>query len=193
MMLRHLIVAACVFAGCDKAKPKVVAEEIAAEPMPTATATEKAVQFAGRTWRYIGPAQDSGRPWMEHYEYAGDEPGVRLLEDVRDAAGKEKVYLRRLKVQRFVGGLWVDDGPNADWEIDGSRGEGNKRLGKFEGTWRGWYPNGQLHVERTYSKNESRVDGKGWYRNGQQQWESVTIDGKQVSGRSWTEDGRTFD
>jgi hypothetical protein len=190
--------AVVVVIGCAgwylAARNKATPHAAFATPKVASTATaEKSISFAGRTWRYAGPADDGARPWMDHHEYIGDEPGVRLLEDVKDASGKEKVYLRRLRLQRLVGGQWIDDGPNESWLIDGSRMTGTRRLGKFDGMQRGWWPNGNLHVERVYSNNERRVEGKGWYQNGQKQWESVVVDDTEISGRTWTEDGRTFD
>ncbi len=179
-----------IHCGCSKTEATQVATESLRVAPRSDTDKRKVIEFAGRTWRYTGPTSDEGRPYNDSFEYLSDEPGVRVVEGVPSPAYAERARaLRMLRVQRFVGGRWIDDGPDTSWDRDGSRMEGNKRLGKFEGLQRGWWPNGQLHVERIYSNDERRVEGKGWYRNGAKQYESVTVDGTEISGRAWTEGG----
>lgn len=153
------------------------------------------LMFAGRKWTLVGPCRDTGdifRPSMTAVYYTTNDDNIRLVELIvkESPTLKEGVFSRILSVQRDENGQWISDGPRADWDLDGSRSESEYVNGKIHGTQRAWYPNGQLHIEREWAYGKVHGRDRGWYPSGKPQYDCQNIDGKEVSGNAWGEDGR---
>jgi antitoxin component YwqK of YwqJK toxin-antitoxin module len=61
--------------------------------------------------------------------------------------------------------------------------------GGVHGTFRAWYPNGQLHVECQYANGKLNGRDRGWYESGKPQYEATNVDDEEVEGTFWNEDG----
>jgi hypothetical protein len=157
----------------------------------------KTVSFADHEWTLAGPCQDTGdifRPSMAAVHYTTNEDRIRLIELVVDKSSplKEGVFSRILGVQINTDGGWISHGPRAEWDLDGGRGEARYVYGELHGTQRHWYPNGQLHIEREWANGQMHGRGRGWYSSGKPQYDSQNINGKEVSGTAWDEDGQAL-
>ncbi|HHM12990.1 MAG TPA: hypothetical protein ENJ16_05510 [Planctomycetaceae bacterium] len=127
---------------------------------------------------------------MTAYVYTTSSPGVRLLEHVReDTDTNESVFKRILCVEVLSNGKWVEDGLYKEWLLDGSVYECTYVLGKIHGVERQWYPNGQLSMERHRAFGKEHGVSRGWHPNGQLMYESQYVNGVEVSGKAWDENG----
>jgi hypothetical protein len=186
--LASLYVAATLLAcGCEK---KSSAPSTA--KAPAAKQSERTLEFAGRTWAYVGPTRDTGdvwRPSMAAVLYTCDDPGLRLIEHIPREGGGEGVFSRMLHVQANVGGRWVNHGPKANWTLRGTWGESHNSYGKTNGVQREWHPNGQLWIEREIVNDKYHGRARGWHENGQLEHDATYVNDVEIEGRNWDENG----
>jgi antitoxin component YwqK of YwqJK toxin-antitoxin module len=87
---------------------------------------------------------------------------------------------------------WTNHGIELRWDHDrdGTQVvfESPYSMGQLNGTARVWR-DGKLAFRREYQMDKQHGLSEGWYQNGQKQYESVYQLGKEVSGKSWREDG----
>ena len=197
-----LVLSVAYAAGCQKNVAKSDADhadESKATPIQSIENDEKTITFAGRDWTFSGRCLNTGdisrRSMSAFYYTTSDSDDIRLIEFVVDQSRslKEGVYSRILKVQVNRGGQWIGNGPHADWDLDGGRGELQFVNGKMHGTQRRWYPNGRLQVEDEWANGKMHGLARGWYPSGKPQYEAQYVDDKEVSGTAWDENGDPFD
>lgn len=151
--------------------------------------------FGGHRWTLSGPCASTGdifRPSMSAICYTTTDDSIRLIELTVDQSSplKEGVFSRILGVQIDQDGHWISHGPRAEWDLDGGRGETYYVHGELHGTQRHWYRNGQLHIEREWANGKSHGRDRGWYSNGVPQYDSQRVNGEEVSGKAWDENGQ---
>ena len=193
-----LLICASFASGCqrhDQARShdtRNAATNAASQPSDD---SDKSLTFADREWTLVGPCQATGdifRPSMSAVYYTTNDANIRLIKLVPDESSplKEGVFSRILRVQINQNGRWISHGSSADWDLDGGRGEMYYIYGKLHGTQREWYSNGQLHIEREYVSGKLHGRDRGWWPNGKPQYDALNVNGEEISGKAWNEDGR---
>lgn len=150
------------------------------------------VDFNSRTWQYVGYAKGVyGRSDMIPIMYTAGERDKRLV--VEYATAEEQVYYEMTYEQKRMpsphGSKWVNDGLRENVLLDGSKDRESYFNGEPHGLSRTWYPSGQLRKEETYSYGKIQGLARGWWENGNLQYEATYVGDKEVSGKSFREDG----
>lgn len=160
----------------------------------SARESERSLTFADRTWLFAGPCSSTGsinRPSMSAVYYTTDDSNLRLIELIPNESSllSERVFARILQVQINHDGRWISHGARFESLLNGKRSESHYVFGEVHGTFREWYANGQLHVEREYAGGIEHGRGRGWYESGQPMYDDIYVDGEEVQGKAWNRDG----
>ena len=153
---------------------------------------DKPIEFDSRVWQpgeNLHSTGDVSRPSMIARAYYCGSADERLVEFSPRPNSGEAVFKRMLIPQVKRDGRWITHGRTADWDLDGSRSEIDYFEGEIHGTQRVWHPNGKLHIERQFAFGKENGLERAWHPNGRPMYEVINVDGREVSGKSWDENG----
>lgn len=166
-------------------------------PIPEVTKLDegKILLFDGRKWQAAGMIRPLYyRTSMVAVDYRNTNEALSRIvvmarkQDVPDGM-EERVYSLMIVEQKMIDNRWTDHGICAQWMIRDNYAFSHYVNGKALGTQYEFYPNGQIHIIAEHKPEGQREKHIAWYENGNLQYQCILIDGKEISGKAWNEDG----